>query len=324
MAIGKHTDFVIRDERAVAFMIETLAQNAAVFNEGTRGAIRLVPLSQEGYYTKRKFLDRLRGGVTRRDLTSTTAVTSTALTGDEQVSVKRFNKFGPYEQTIGSVTTADMTQDEISAAVGVFMADETVRKYISAAVITLEAAIDSTDDLYVDGSATDLTYQNLITGLSKFGDSANRIVCWFGHSKPYFDLMSASLTVASGNVGPATIFDANVGTVNRPYVMTDDANFGDNATPDTYATFGLVEGAITVTESEGAVLVNDVITGLEQLTVRYQGEYAYNVELKGESWNTGAGGGNNPTDATLGTASNWTSVVQSDKDRCGVRIQSKG
>ena len=185
MAIGKHTDFVIRDERAVAFMIETLAQNAAVFNEGTRGAIRLVPLSQEGYYTKRKFLDRLRGGVTRRDLTSTTAVTSTALTGDEQVSVKRFNKFGPYEQTIGSVTTADMTQDEISAAVGVFMADETVRKYISAAVITLEAAIDSTDDLYVDGSATALTYQNLITGLSKFGDSANRIVCWFGHSKPY-------------------------------------------------------------------------------------------------------------------------------------------
>lgn len=322
MAVGKHSDLVIRDERATEVFIESLRQNVAVFNEASRGAIRLVPRSEEGYYKKTKFLDRLTGGSTRRDLTSVSAATSIALTADEHITVKRFRKFGPYEQTLGSVITADMTQDEISAAVGVLMADEYVKDCISAAVISLEAALTSDANLHYDYSGTgNLAHAALITGLSKMGDQANRVVCWFGHSKPYFDLMSASLSVSSGNVGPATIFEAQVGTINRPFVMTDDANFGNNATPDKYATFGLVAGAVEITESEDAMLVTDVITGTEQLSVRFQGEYAYNVGLKGEAWDT-ANGGNNPTDATLGTGSNWDPVVSSYKDRAGVMIHT--
>jgi len=207
----------------------------------------------------------------------------------------------------------------VSVAIGIMMADEVVKDYISCAVIGLEASLTGTG-VAVDYSGTGtLAHAALIKGLNAFGDASDKIVVWFGHSKPYFDLMTASLSVSSGNVGPATIFDAQVGTVNRPYVMTDNTNFGNNATPDKYTTFGLVRGAVSIAESEGRELVAQVITGIEQLTLRYQGEYAYNFEIKGEAWDV-ANGLKNPTDATLGTGSNWDPVVANTKDRAGVAI----
>lgn len=320
MAETVHTNLVIRDELSSAAFIERLNINALGLTEATRGGFRIVPRKMEGYYDKVKFLDRLTGGSSRRDLTSTSSVSDTNLTADEHIGVKRFRKFGPYASTLGALTTANMTTDEISLAIGVMFADEVIKDYVSAGVIALEADIDSGAAIFLDYSGTgDIAHAALIQALALVGDKANRIICWFGHSKPFFDLMEASLTVSSGNVGPATIFEATVGTVNRPWVSVDDTNFGNNATPDKYTTFGLQEGAVTITESEERFLVADVQTGNEQIFVRYQGEYAYNVGIKGSSWDT-SGGGNNPTDASLGTGGNWDVVVADVKDRAGVAI----
>lgn len=322
MATGLHSNVVIYDELAKAVFVEQLDKNLNVFNEASNGALRFVSRNMEGYYNKTKFLDRLTGGVSRRDLTSTSAQTATALTMDEIIGVKRFAKWNSAELTLGAIMTSGMSEEAINVAVAKMFADETAKEYVNSAVIALEAALVSDADLYYDYSGTgNLAHAALITGLGKFGDASDRIVCWFGHSKPYFDLMGASLTVSSGNVGPATIFDAQVGTVNRPYIQTDNVNFGNNATPDKYVTFGLQPGAVTITESEMPNLVGDLVTGTEQLTKRYQGEFAYNVELKGEKWEP-ASATNNPTDAQVGTAANWDPVVASHKDRAGVAIHT--
>ena len=129
--------------------------------------------------------------------------------------------------------------------------------------------------------------------------------------------MDASLSVSGGNVGPATIFNAIVGTVNRPYTYTDSSNFIITGTPNDYVTFGLVRDAVIATLSESQRFVAKVITGTENLHIRYQGEYAYNLEVKGHAWDT-TNGGVNPTDATLGTSGNWDMVVAHIKNGPGV------
>jgi hypothetical protein len=55
------------------------------------------------------------------------------------------------------------------------------------------------------------------------------------------------------------------------------------------------------------------------LARRWQSEYGYNVECKGFKWDI-ANGGINPSNATLGTTTNWDQVAYDDKLTAGVRL----
>ena len=74
------------------------------------------------------------------------------------------------------------------------------------------------------------------------------------------------------------------------------------------------------TETERVVL--DEVTGLENLVVRLQGEYAYNAGVKGFKWDIGNGQAN-PNDTALGLGTNWDLAMASVKDVAGVVVQSR-
>ena len=84
-----------------------------------------------------------------------------------------------------------------------------------------------------------------------------------------------------------------------------------------YYTLGLVAGGVEVENSEEQEIMVQDVTGLENLVVRYQGEYAYNLGVKGFKWDV-ANGAANPSTSTLGTGTNWDTVFSSLKDRAGV------
>jgi hypothetical protein len=89
---------------------------------------------------------------------------------------------------------------------------------------------------------------------------------------------------------------------------------------DTYNVLGLVQGAGLVKESEPDNVAFELVTGLDNLVYRYQGEYAFNVGVKGFQWDV-TNGGVNPTDSDLSTATNWDKVATSYKDCAGIRIK---
>jgi hypothetical protein len=89
----------------------------------------------------------------------------------------------------------------------------------------------------------------------------------------------------------------------------------------TYHTLGLVQNAVVVEDSEETMMESQIITGLENLVVRLQGESAYNLGLKGFKWDV-SNGGANPSDSAVGTGSNWDAVATSYKDWAGVVIKS--
>lgn len=127
------------------------------------------------------------------------------------------------------------------------------------------------------------------------GDAANGITCWVMHSKAYFDLMSQAIADKIFEVSGVTIYEGSVATFNRPTIVVDSPALFTAGTPDTYSVLGLVENAIEVAESEERSIISDVVTGFENLILRIQGEYAFNLRLKGFAWDT-VGGGVNPTD----------------------------
>ncbi|MGH9339528.1 MAG: major capsid protein, partial [Acidobacteriota bacterium] len=58
------------------------------------------------------------------------------------------------------------------------------------------------------------------------------------------------------------------------------------------------------------------------LVMRIQGEYAYNLRLRGFAWDV-TNGGANPTDSALGTSTNWDKAATADKSLAGIRIKTQ-
>jgi hypothetical protein len=58
--------------------------------------------------------------------------------------------------------------------------------------------------------------------------------------------------------------------------------------------------------------VDEKVTGLENLALRYQGEYDVTCHVRGYKYDTSTGGAN-PTDATLAAGANWDLAASSVK-----------
>lgn len=321
MALGDYTNFVVREEEFDAGYIETLGQNVALFNEASRNCLRLVSMEEQGHYTETRFFDLPTGIITRRDLTSASAITPDEITQDEVVSVKLNRKFY-LAHTLDSWRKIGLGTDDFSFRLGQVVAEQVLQNQLSAAVNALEAALSQESGLAYDYSGTgDITHAAMISTLAQFGDQANRIRFWLMHSKPFFDLMAANVTVASGNVAGMTLIDAQVASLNRPIGVTDETYLIAGTSPTDYATIGLVENAVVVTETERPIVWTQQLTGYENMRFAIQGEFAFNVEIKGYAYDK-ANGGINPTDATLGTSTNWDEVVARDKDKAGVYLRT--
>jgi hypothetical protein len=74
-----------------------------------------------------------------------------------------------------------------------------------------------------------------------------------------------------------------------------------------------------VKESEEETITSQMVTGLEQLVMLIQGEYAFNVGCKGFKWDVTLRAAK-PTDAALGSTTDWDKAMAEDKNLAGVRI----
>lgn len=324
MAIGKASDFKVYQDQFQAGVIETLTQNANAFNAASRGAVVLTTASRRGDYSQQAFFKNIANLVTRRDTTSVLDVTDLGMTQDEWVSVKLNRKIGPVAQTRDAFRKilAGMTAQEMSLVLGqqagVGMRIEMLNSALRAARSALANQAAVTHTIAANGT---MTTAALVSGLAKFGDAADRIVAWVMHSKAYYDLVQQQITANIDGISNFNIAQASPVTLNRPVVIVDSPALIVTGTPDLYHTLGLTAGGIVVENTETEELVVEDVTGKENLIVRYQGEYAYNVGVLGFKWDI-TNGGANPADAALGTGTNWDTTRDSFKDFAGIDIVS--
>jgi hypothetical protein len=327
MAIGVYSGLRIYDDRVQAGYIETLAQMTDAFNAASRNSLRLVARRLPGHYEQQSFFQNISSLVTRRDIASVAAATDLPLAQEEFISVKLNRKIGPVAQTLDSFRKKQMAagDNSLSFLIGSQVAKAVAVDQLNSGLISGVNALLNTAAAaaHYDGSAGTMTTAALVDGLAKMGDSADRVVCWVMHSKVYYDLVKAQIAANIDGISNFNVSQAAPVTLNRPVLITDStALFNATPTPDVYYTLGLTTDAILMEDSEEELILPQLVTGLENIVVRLQGEFAYNMGVKGYKWDT-TNGGINPTAAALGTSGNWDAVLGSVKDGAGVIITTQ-
>ena len=328
MATGTATNFKIYNEFVHSGIVETLTQASALFNAASKGAIKLTSVSRRGDFEYESFFGDTANLVTRRvnvGSAALAAVTDLALAQKEMVGVKLNRKIGPVANTIDSfkkIQHGPFDENALDFAIGVQAAKAMQVEQLNTSLLAARAAlVAQAANLYTVPSNGILGTQGLVSGLGKYGDAADRIVVWVMHSKAYYDLVAGQI---AANIDGLSNFNVATGTpvtLNRPVIITDSPSLIAGS-PNDYYTLGLTAGAIEVEDSEQTTIARDIVTGLENLVVRMQGEYAYNLKLKGFTWDV-ANGLANPTNSAIGTATNWDPVMNSFKDFAGVVIKSR-
>jgi hypothetical protein len=331
MTTGTQADFKIYQEQFFGGMVETLAQFTNTFNGASNNSIRLVVEALKGQYAQESFFKNIVGAVARRDVTSVSAVTDQKLTQDELVSVKLNRKIGPVANTLDAFRKIQASDDDqaLSFLLGTQFAKDVQVDYLNTALTALVASTGVSASTKIDVSATGagtMTTDALVSGLALFGDAARNIVCWVMHSKVYYDLVRAQIAANTLNVSDFNIVTASPVTLGRPVIVTDSAVLvtDNGASPGIteYFTLGLAANGAVITESENRLVTSQLVTGNENIIVRIQGEYAYNLGIRGHKWDV-SNGGANPTNSAIGTGSNWDAVMDDIKNTAGVRIKTK-
>jgi hypothetical protein len=305
---------------------EKITQMIDAFNGQSNGTIVMRSTRKHGDFDYSAFFKNAGGLVSRQDQTSTAAATAKKLTQDEIISVKLNRKIGPAEWARSAMLKPGLNMDAFKVAAGEQAAADALADMLNGALLSGVAAMNNQADAkFTVPTNGALTTSSLVSGLSKFGDQSSRISAFVMHSKVFFDLFQYQVTPANNGdlISNTTIVNGGPVTLNRPILVTDSASLVKVTGPDTdYLTLGLTTDALIVEETEEEYITFQEITGGEQIIERMQGEFAYNLGVKGFKWDV-ANGGKNPLDAALGTGSNWDKAVTSHKDFAGCIIQSR-
>lgn len=334
-ATGRLPEGIIYPELVHLGLVETLVQNSEAFNAASLNTIRLVQNALMGDFAQESFFKVIDGLIRRRNVASGSpgneAVTPKEMSVDEFISVKLNRGIGPVDQTLDSFRKLGMSADfeiisfmlgeQVAKAVQVDSLDSGLRAVVGA--LLNQAALNIDIGGAVSPQRT-LTTNDLVDTLAQFGDAAARVRMWVMHSKVYYDLVKSQITANIDGISNFNVAQANPVTLNRPVLVTDSTALVNTSSPGgltEYVTLGLVENGVVLQESEDTLIHTDIITGNENIVARMQGEYAFNLGLKGFKWDT-SNGGVNPADSALGTGSNWDKAATADKDLAGVAIQS--
>ena len=326
MAISNASDFKIYQEQFFGGMTETLQQATNVMNAASRGAILMTTERMKGDYEYESFFKTVSSLVSRQDITSNSGATALKLTQDEFIRVKCHRKIGPLSVTRKAFLQAGEDPELASFILGQQSAQAVAEDMLNTSLLAARVALANQSAVLNDATSladTTCTYKNLINTLRKFGDKQSRIVAWVMHSTSWFDLGLDGVDNQIDSVASDIIRVLEVPGMGRPFIITDsDSLIATADTPDSYYVLGLTAGGIQAMFTEDQYITSQEQLGNEQIETMLQGEYAFNVGLKGFKWDVGNGGAN-PDSTAIGTGSNWDKAVTADKDLAGVVLKSQ-
>jgi len=154
-----------------------------------------------------------------------------------------------------------------------------------------------------------------------FGDHSPLLVAQVMDGASYHGFIGQNLTngqtlFQAGNVRVVDILGRTVVVTDAPALYTA----GDAGPPEVPAkrrVLSLASNAATVSDSRDIISNIETSNGKERIETTLQIDYTFGLGLKGYTWDE-TNGGKSPTDAELGTGSNWDKVATSIKHTAGV------
>ncbi len=327
MATTTPSDFVIYTEWVQSGYIEKLAQNVNGFNANSNNAINLTTSMLVGNYKEAAFFEELAQSdlIHDRDKNSVATVTPAEMTQLEDVVPYIPSRFGPYETTRSAFLDIGKSPEEFSQLLGGALADAVMKDMLDVSFNALIEAIQDTDAMTVGAGAAgtaSLSYDTMIDGMALFGDRLDNIACFVMRAKDYYGLMKGNVTAATiDTIAGATLNSGSVATLGKPVLVMDSPSLdlGNGlAADDSGAVLALTVNAITCIADDDFFLSTDTVLGKDNITIIWQGESQYGVDLKGYVYDkaigTGASGGIIRADVT---GANWTQIATSTKNTAG-------
>lgn len=297
--------------------IETLGQMVEKFNGASNGAIRLTTEGFTGDFLQESFFAAIHSAQRRVDRYAAQAsAAATDLTQLKHSTVKVAGGFGPIRYEPSQMTWLDKPTTEGIEVASRNFAEALMKDQLNTAIAALVAAISNQAAATNDVSATaGINYGSMNGAHAKFGDRSGDLVAQIMTGAVYHKLIGANLT------NTPQLFQAQgvrvVDILGKAVIVTDAPGLYLAGTPNKDFVLSLAPDAAIV--SDGADLISNIETknGQTRIETTMQVDYTFGLGLKGYTWNETAGG-KSPTDAELGTGSNWTKVATDIKHTAGV------
>lgn len=297
--------------------IETLGQMVDKFNGASNGSIRLTTEGFDGDFLQESFFAAIHSAQRRVDrYAAQSSASATDLTQLKQSMVKIAGGFGPIRFEPSQLTWLNKPTAEGIEVASRNFAEALLRDQLNSAILALRAAIANqaaaTND--VSGSAG-VSYGALNSAHAKFGDASGNIVANVMTGAVYHKLIGLNLSNAQQlfRQGDVTVVDM----LGKAVIVTDAPGLYVAGTPNKSYVLGLVAGAATVADAGDVISNIETNNGQTRIETTMQVDYSFGLGLKGYTWDE-TNGGKSPTDAEIGTGSNWDKVATDIKHTAGV------
>ncbi len=322
MAITVPTDFKVYNAFVQSGFIEGIAENIEGFGAGSNGAIMVTVDSLIGDYKQVAAFGKLSEDdiINDRDKSATGAVVPAALTSIEDIIPYLPSRYGPYETTRSAFLDIGKSPEEFSTMLGRELASYVTKDMLNVSLLSSVAAIHGNLPMEI-GSGSEataaLTYTGIIDLQALYGDQLSSIACLVMRSKDYYSLMKDNITAATiDSVAGQTFMNGTTATMGKPVWITDlpalDGGTGAVA-DDSGVVLALTKQAITVIQDSDFYVENQTTLLKENITITWQGEGQYGVDLKGYAYDKTVA----VTRTSLKTTANWSKIVVSDKNTLG-------
>jgi len=329
MATTLPNDFKIYTEWVQSGYLEKIAQNVDGFNANSNNAINLTTASLIGNYKEIAFFKELAQSdlIHDRDKNSVAAVVAAKMEQLEDIIPYLPSRYGPYETTRSAFLDIGKTPEEFSALLGGALADAVMADMLNTSIASLIASIQAvpSEPMTVgagSAAAATLSYDNLIDGMGLYGDKIDEIACFVMRGKDYFGLMKGNVIAATiDSIAGATLNTGSVATMGKPVLVTDSPALlaKGAAVGDSGAVLALTVNAITAIADDDFYLTTDETLGKENITIMWQGESQYGIDLKGYAYDkTKAVNRTN-----LADGANWVKIATELKATAGGLILTK-
>ena len=297
--------------------IETLGQMVEKFNAASNGSIRLTTDGFDGDFLQESFFQAIHTAQRRVDrYAAQAAAAATDLTQLKHSSVKIAGGFGPIRFEPSQLTWLNKPTAEGIEVASRNFAEALMADQLNTAILALRSAIANQVAVTNDVSATaGVTYAGMNNAHAKFGDRSSDIVANVMTGAVYHKFIGQNLANA------AQLFQAGnvrvIDILGKAVVVTDAPALYVAGTPNKEYVLGLAAGAAIVHDAGDLISNIETKNGQTRIETTMQVDYTFGLGLKGYTWDE-ANGGKSPSNAALGTGTNWDKVASDIKNTAGV------
>jgi len=303
-------DFVIYDEEFNSAKDEKLLVNIDLWNSATRGALVITTENLKGHYQKVSMYKALAESVVKeydpRNITQTVFDTIETF---ENVNVKVWRD-SDFKKTVDSFKVLLLDPEfTFSQKVGMMTADLITKDAIETLLGAILGATENSPANIIGDGTKALTFKDINKGQFVWGDQYSKVACMIAHSNTTRSLVDLNIDEKLDSIAGFTISSGSWNSLGIPVITADLTCLKDGAN---YKVAMLTAGAGLVIQSEKVSSWTDIDLDSRPAMMKLKREWAYNVAIKGFSYNTAKG--EYPLKAILADKTAWTKTVSDDKD----------